>query len=160
MSNSPFRENAKKINQKKDYIRMQVDCDGVRSHSWWKNLVEYGAWQGPGNLRVGPPTPEAVPGIAKLFGTSKEEVCAMIAADWYGVNPNGDVSSRVRRLGPTLEALAEPDADLIEAFARRLARDGGGDRAAKGRSATAEADEEAYRLFEQAAGRGSASSSN
>jgi hypothetical protein len=87
-------------------------------------VVEYGAWKGPSTVRVGPPTPEALTGIAKLFGTSTDQVAAMIATDWYGVDPNGAVSPRVLRLGPTLEALKESDADLIEALARRLTQEG------------------------------------
>lgn len=89
-------------NRTKDYIAMSVDSDRdrVRSHSWWKNLTEWGAWNGPGATRVGPPDPEALPGIAKLFATSVEQVAAMVAADWYGVHPDTELSARTPRPGP------------------------------------------------------------
>jgi hypothetical protein len=121
MSESPFRDTAKEISRTKDYVTMSVECDRARSHAWWKNLVECGAWRGPGT-RVGPPTPEALDGIAKLFGTTVEQVSAMIAADWYGMHPDADVSARALRLGPTLDELDEADAELLEAIARRLTR--------------------------------------
>lgn len=101
---------------------MQHGSDRARSHAWWKNLVEYGAWEGPG-VRVGPPSPEALAGIAKLFGTSEEQVCAMIAADWYGVHPDTELSARTQRLGPVLDKLSDSDADLVEAVAQRLSKD-------------------------------------
>jgi len=124
VSETPFHDHATKIAEKTDFVGMQYGSDNARSHSWWRNLVEYGAWQGPGETRVGPPTPEALAGIAKLFGTSREQVAAMIAADWYGVHQNTDVSARVRRLAPTLDDLTDADADLIESIARRLAQHG------------------------------------
>lgn len=101
---------------------MSVECDRARSHGWWKNAVEYGAWKGPGTNRVGPPDRDAIPGIAKLFGTSEEQVAAMIAADWYGVHPNADISARALRLSPVLDQLTEGDAEIVEALARRLAK--------------------------------------
>lgn len=122
MRREPFRDTARKIAQTKDYLTMSVECNRARSHGWWKNLVEYGAWRGPGNNRVGPPTPEALKGIAVLFGTTEKQVAAMVAADWYGVHPDLDVSTRVLRLGPVLDQLAEPDAELLETLARRLAK--------------------------------------
>ena len=122
MSDTPFRNMAKKIasNNGSDYMAMQYESGRARSHAWWRNVVEHGAWNGPGSTRVGPPDPEAISGIAQLFGTSTEQVCAMIAADWYGVHPDIDVSARVLRLAPLLERLSEDDADLVEALSRRL----------------------------------------
>ena len=110
------------ISRSKDYLTMSVECDRARSHGWWKNLVEYGAWRGPGATRVGPPDPEALPGIAKLFGTTVEQVATMVAADWYEVHPDTAISARALRLGPTLDDLAEADAELVETLAKRLAR--------------------------------------
>jgi len=69
---------------------------------------------------TGPPDREALPGIAKLFGTTTDQVAAMIAADWYGVHPDTDISARALRLGPTLDQLAESDAELVERLAQRL----------------------------------------
>ncbi len=102
---------------------MSVGSDRVRSHGWWRNVVHYGAWNGPGDARVGPPTPEAVDGIAKLFGLDKSHVNAMIAEDWYGVAPTSGPSARVQRLAPLIDKLSEQDADLIEAIIRRISPD-------------------------------------
>jgi hypothetical protein len=121
MINTPFRDTAKKIATKKTYQAMSVEGGEARSHGWWKNLVDHGAWQGPAGTRVGPPTPEALDGIAKLFGTTPEQVAIMIAADWYGVHPNGDMSARVLNLSPIIDELTGADAEMIESLARRLA---------------------------------------
>ncbi|MEV0876613.1 hypothetical protein AB0I85_02120 [Micromonospora echinofusca] len=120
MNDTPFRSMAGKLSAQMDYVTMSVMCDRARSHAWWKNLVEYGAWKGPGG-RVGPPDPEALPGIAKLFGTTEKQVAAMIAADWYGVLPNAEVSTSALNLGPLLDELDESDLELVEALVRRLA---------------------------------------
>lgn len=104
---------------------MSDESDRARSHGWWKNLVDYGPWDGPGSIRVGPPDPDAVGGIAKLFGTSEQRVAEMIAADWYGVQPESDVSNRVLRLAPTLDQLSESDLDLVTKLMGRLAGDVG-----------------------------------
>jgi hypothetical protein len=122
MSTTPFRDTASKIARNMDYLDMSVASKRARSHGWWRNVVEYGAWEGPGNNRVGPPTPDALAGIAALFGTSEEQVSAMIAADWYGVHPDTEVSARALRLSPVLDTLSEHDAELVEALARRLAQ--------------------------------------
>jgi len=121
MSSAPFHDTAKKTARTKDYMAMSFDSQRARSHGWWKNLVEYGAWRGPNGVRVGPPDREALPGIAKLFGTSVEQVAAMVAADWYGVYPDARVSTRALRLSPTLDRLGDRDAELVEKLAERLA---------------------------------------
>ncbi|WP_128558270.1 hypothetical protein [Streptomyces triticagri] len=122
MSSTPFRDTATKVARTSDYITMSVNCDRVRSHSWWKNVVEYGAWEGPGGARVGPPTPEAIDGIAKLFNTTADQVAVMVAADWYGVETDTHLSARMLSLTPVLDSLDEEDAELVETLARRLAR--------------------------------------
>lgn len=99
---------------------MSVECERARSHGWWKNLVDYGAWKGPGSNRVGPPTPEAIRGIAKLFQTTEDQVRAMVAADWYGVVPDTEISARVLQIAPVLDVLDESDAELISKMAHRL----------------------------------------
>jgi hypothetical protein len=123
MSETPFRDVAKKIAESNghDYTAMQYESERARSHAWWRNIVQHGAWNGPGATRVGPPDPEALGGIAELFGTSVEQVSRMVAADWYGVHPDVEVSARVLRLAPVLEELSDSDADLVESVARRLA---------------------------------------
>lgn len=120
MSKYPFRDTARDIARTKDYITMSVESDRARSHGWWRNVVEHGPWRGPGSSRVGPPDPEALPGIAKLFGTTPSQVAVMVAADWYGVYPDTDISGRTLQLGPILDSLNEKDARLVEAVARRL----------------------------------------
>jgi hypothetical protein len=109
-----------------DFLDMSVGSDRARSHGWWRNIVEWGAWNGPGSGRVGPPDPEALPGIAKLFQTTEEQVAAMVAADWYGVHPDTEASARALSLSPTLDKLDEADADLLETLARRLAGESSG----------------------------------
>lgn len=103
-----------------DYIDLAHGCDRARSHTWWKNLLEYGPWRGPNYTRVSPPTPEAITGIAKLFGTTEDQVAAMVAADWYGVHHDG-LSARALRLNPAIDALTEEDAARVEDLIRRLA---------------------------------------
>jgi hypothetical protein len=122
-SATPFRDTAAKIAGDKGYLAMSVGSDGARSHTWWKRLVEYGPWQTRGYGRLGPPDPDALDGIAKLFGTTAEQVAVMVAADWYSVHPTADVSTRVRRLSPLLDRLNEADAELVGALVRRLASD-------------------------------------
>ncbi|MEV6155420.1 hypothetical protein AB0L53_34275 [Nonomuraea sp. NPDC052129] len=122
MSRTPFRDTARAIADRMDYIAMSVGCDRVRSHSWWRNMVEYGAWNGPGAGRVGPPDPEAVIGIAKLFATTPEQVNAMIAADWYGVLPDRELSTRVMGLAPLIDMLNLSDYGLLHNLTLRLAR--------------------------------------
>jgi hypothetical protein len=99
--------------------RMQVESRGARSHAWWRNLVKYGAWDPPGS-RVGPPTPEAIPGIATLFNTTEEQVAAMIAADWYGVQPRSDLSTQAQKIAARLNTLEQEDLDLLDDLVRRL----------------------------------------
>ena len=120
MSSSPFRDMAQKLSATKDYLAMSYESDRARSHGWWRNVVEHGAWAGPGTNRVGPPTPEAIDGIAKLFGTTPERVREMIAADWYGVEKNTEFSARAKRLAPNLDQLSDDDLELVEQLIRRL----------------------------------------
>jgi hypothetical protein len=84
-------------------------------------LVEFGAWNGPGGTRVGPPDPEALDGIAVLFETTPAHVAEMVAADWYGVSSDIQTSPRALRLGPILDSLDDVDAGRIDDLARRLA---------------------------------------
>ncbi|HWO60569.1 MAG TPA: hypothetical protein VNO31_11110 [Umezawaea sp.] len=103
-----------------DYISMSVSSDRARSHGWWRNVVEFDPWDGPGETRVGPPTPEAIQGIAKLFGTTTERVSAMVAQDWYGVGQASGHSSRVARLAHDIDRLSEKNTDLIEQLIKQL----------------------------------------
>jgi len=123
MTHTPFRDAARRLPEarQRDYAAMQVKSDRARSHGWWRNLVEYGAWSGPNATRVAPPDREALTGIAKLFETTEEHVAEMVAADWYGVHPDLEVSPAALRLAPTLAQLGDDDLDLLETIARRLA---------------------------------------
>jgi hypothetical protein len=49
----------------------------------------------------------------------------MIAADWYGVHTETEVSNRALNLSHLLDTLDEEDAGLVETIARRLAGDHG-----------------------------------
>lgn len=119
MKDKPFWATATIVASRMDYVSMQVNSDGARSHGWWRNLVENGPWGG--KSRVGPPGPEALPGIAKLFSTTPEQVAVMIAADWYGVHRDTAVSPRMLRLAPMIDRLDDADAGFVEMLAHRLA---------------------------------------
>jgi hypothetical protein len=76
----------------------------------------------PHGSRVGPPTPEAIPGIAKLFNTTEEQVASMIAVDWYGVQAGAEVSAQAQKIAAVLSTLEQGDLDLVEDLVRRLAK--------------------------------------
>lgn len=100
---------------------MDAESGRARSHGWWRRLVEDGPWgKGYRTGRVGPPDREALGGIARLFGTTPERVAEMIAADWYGVRTEMEMSDRVLNLSHLLDALSDEDAKLVESIARRL----------------------------------------
>jgi hypothetical protein len=125
MIETPFRDTAASLARTKGYLRMQIECDEVRSHTWWKRLVEDGPWGGrAGYGRVTPPERDIIEPIAKMFKTTSERVAEMIAADWYGVNTETEVSNRTRNLSHLLDALNEHDASLVETIARRLIAEG------------------------------------
>jgi hypothetical protein len=134
MSTTPFRDLVQSMIEanRGDYVALQYGCDSARSHSWWRNVDRYGAWGAivsPGYTgsparatRVGPPKPDEIPGIARLFNTTEDQVRRMIAADWYGVPIKNDprTSALVRRLGPVLDQLDRDDVALIELLLSRL----------------------------------------
>ncbi|MFG2976791.1 hypothetical protein ACGFYY_27865 [Streptomyces sp. NPDC048331] len=120
MTSTPFRDTAKALTEHMDYIAMQVGCDRARSHSWWRNIVEHGPWKGQ-QARTAPPTPDEWAGIAKLFGTTEEQVCAMIAADWFGVRPGTEVSARVMQFAPVLDELSEKEAEALGVVVHSMA---------------------------------------
>lgn len=84
-------------------------------------MAENGAWGSGGAGRVGPPTPDQFPGLAKLLGTTKEVVAAMVAADFYGIDTTDGYSARVQRIAPMIDALSPADADMVEAIVGRFA---------------------------------------
>lgn len=99
---------------------MSVAADQARSHSWLKNMAEQGAWGSAGSGRVGPPTPDQFPGLAKLLGTTKEAVAAMVAADFYGIDTGEGHSARVQRMAPMIDSLTDDDGNLVEGLVGRL----------------------------------------
>ncbi|QIK74114.1 hypothetical protein [Nocardioides piscis] len=123
MSTTPFQDAARDVARRTgdDYVRMQVDCEGARSHAWWRNLVRHGAWE-PAGSRVGPPTPEAIPGIAALFSTTEDQVARMIAADWYGVQSEAQASAQAQKIAAVLGTLDQDDLDLVDDLVGRLAK--------------------------------------
>jgi hypothetical protein len=122
MTDTPFWDKARELARKMDYVDMQVGSRRARSHAWWRRMVEYGPWGGgsSGAGRVGPPEREAIPGIAVLFDTTPERVAEMIAADWYGVETDARVSSRVLNLSHLVDGLDDEDVALVEKLVRRL----------------------------------------
>lgn len=123
MSSTPFQDAARDVARRTgdDYVRMQVDSEGARSHAWWRNLVRHGAWE-PAGSRVGPPTPEAIPGIAALFNTTEDQVARMIAADWYGVQSGSAVPAQAEKIAAVLGTLDQEDLDLVDDLVGRLAK--------------------------------------
>jgi hypothetical protein len=123
MTGTPFQDAAREVARRNghDYVTMQVESQGARSHAWWRNLVRHGAWE-PVGSRVGPPTPEAIPGIAALFNTTEDHVADMIAADWYGVQSGSEMSSQTQKIAAVLNTLGRDDLDLVDDLVRRLAK--------------------------------------
>ncbi|MFJ9517828.1 hypothetical protein ACIRPK_06115 [Kitasatospora sp. NPDC101801] len=124
MTTTPFRDMAKKVASSSDYMTMQVRCQRARSHGWWRNVCEYGPWEGPSGSHTGPPKPYQFEGIARLFKVSTDQVARMVAADWYGVPLDGQVSDRASRTVVKIESLSTADAKLAEALIDRLAEAG------------------------------------
>jgi hypothetical protein len=124
MTNTPFQDSLKRIHSSgKDWQDMSYLSDRARSHSWLKNMAENGAWGSAGSGRVGPPTPEEFPGLAKLLGTTTQQVAQMVVTDFYGIDAtDGDYSARMRGLAPMIDSLDDKDAELVEQTVRRLGR--------------------------------------
>ncbi|MGW4961398.1 hypothetical protein ACWEPL_29605 [Nonomuraea sp. NPDC004186] len=119
---TPFRDKVLTLRENGlSYVDMSRESLSVRSDSWWNAVALHGAWGGGPSARVGPPAPETFEGIAHLFRMSKEEVQAMIAADWYGAHPKQQTSSAAQRLEAPLNKLSAKDLNLVESLVRRLA---------------------------------------
>ncbi|MEV1245717.1 hypothetical protein [Nonomuraea sp. NPDC049750] len=119
---TPFRDKVLRLRQDGlSYVDMHRESLGVRSDSWWNAIALHGAWGGGPSARVGPPAPEVFDGIAHLFKVTREEVQAMIAADWYGTHSQQQTSAAVQRLQAPLNQLSDEDLNLVESLVRRLA---------------------------------------
>jgi hypothetical protein len=122
MTSTPLQDSLRQIHRSgKDWVTMSVEADRARSHSWLKNMAEQGAWGDAGAGRVGPPTPDQFRGLAKLLGTTPDQVAAMVCTDFYGLDTGAGYSARVQRLAPAMDGLAESDAALVESLINRLA---------------------------------------
>jgi hypothetical protein len=123
MRQNPFRHAVRELHGRYTYSQICERAGWTRKESWWNNLVLYGPWgDGP---RMFPPDPYAFEGMAALFGVTQQELCEMIAADWYGVYPPPGVSERVQRMQKAINDLTAEDATMVEAMIRRLAYGGG-----------------------------------
>lgn len=121
-THAPFRDKVLVLRENGlSYVDMARESLGVRSDTWWNAIALHGAWGGGPSARVGPPAPETFDGIAHLFRVTKEEVKAMIAADWYGAHSEQHASPAAQRLEAPLSQLSANDLDLVEGLVRRLA---------------------------------------
>ncbi|MFD0001386.1 hypothetical protein ACFVJ4_03040 [Streptomyces sp. NPDC127178] len=115
MTDKPFTRRVQHLFKHITYEQMAEESGGTRSASWWRHV------QLEQSDRFNPPPPKDLPGVAKLFGATEEQVAAMIAHEFYGVTrfPNPR-SERERRFAEDLNALSEEDADLVLRLVKRL----------------------------------------
>jgi hypothetical protein len=114
----PFtdRVNYLRLERKYRYQDLVTRSDEARSSAWFNNLCNSSnPWV------VGPPTLDAIPGLARLFEVSEARVSAMIAEEWYGVGGT-NVSARAHQLAPTLDVLTDDDFARVEDLVTRLAK--------------------------------------
>lgn len=111
-TSDPFASAINRANARMTFNAMEHKCDSVRS-SGWLNRASFGSH------RVSPPTRDCFPGFAKLFDMTRDQVAAMAAESWYGIRIE-DISERVKRIAPALDALNEADAELVERLVARL----------------------------------------
>lgn len=110
----PFRDAIERLhNRGTTYARMARKSGELRSTAWFNNV------KAGGSRLVGPPPPHILHGFARLFDMTWEQVAAMVAESWYGVQTEG-ASERVKRIAPALDALDEADAELVERLVTRL----------------------------------------
>ncbi|MFH9038885.1 hypothetical protein ACH4FA_05910 [Streptomyces sp. NPDC017966] len=115
MPEKPFTSRVQHLFKYFTYEQMAEESGGARSASWWRHV------QLEQTDRFNPPPPKDLPGIAKLFGGTEEQVAAMIAHEFYGVTRFPELrSERERRFARDLNALSEKDADLVLELVKRL----------------------------------------
>lgn len=113
MRYSSFQQAVLKANHNgMTFTTMSYRSNQKRSQVWFNNVAN-------GSSGVNPPPPDIVPDIAKALGITSDQCAALICEGWYQVRSE-EVSARVRRLAPALDALTDADADLIEQLAMRL----------------------------------------
>jgi hypothetical protein len=71
MYDKPFTSRVQHLFKFRTYEQMAEESAGTRSASWWRHV------QLEQTDRYNPPPPKDVPGIAKLFGATAEQVSAM-----------------------------------------------------------------------------------
>ncbi|MET7643887.1 hypothetical protein ABZS83_09625 [Streptomyces sp. NPDC005426] len=115
MTETPFTSRVQHLFKHITYEQMAKECGGTRSASWWRHV------QLEQTDLYSPPPPKDLPGIAKLFGATEEQVAAMIAREFYGVSRYPNLrSERERHFAQDLNALSEEDAALVLDLVKRL----------------------------------------
>jgi hypothetical protein len=109
-----FSARVRQINQYRTLAEMEEACGRVRKASWWGRVARNDETTLP------PFYDDELDGIAMLFGTTREQVRAMITEEWFGV-ASTPASSRIKRLAPQIDTLTDADFDLIQNVANRLA---------------------------------------
>lgn len=117
MTETPFTSRVQHLFKHITYEQMAEESGGTRSASWWRHVhLEQ-------TDLFNPPPPKDLPGIAKLFGTTEEQVAAMIAHEFYGVARYPNLrSERERHFAQDLNALSAEDSDLVLELVKRLNR--------------------------------------
>ncbi|MFE1285977.1 hypothetical protein [Streptomyces sp. NPDC058751] len=115
MTETPFTSRVQHLFKYITYEQMCDQSGGTRSASWWRHVqLEH-------TDLYNPPPPKDIPGIARLFGATEEQVAGMIAREFYGVSRYPNLrSERERHFAPYLNALSEEDADLVLDLVKRL----------------------------------------
>lgn len=113
MEYGPFQNMILTLNQRITYATMAVKCLHVRSDGWFNTVAL-------GYPDIRPPEPKILGQLGRAFGMTQEQVAALVAESWYGVR-SADVSDRVRKLAPAIDALDDESAELVGALVARLA---------------------------------------
>ncbi|MGY4978036.1 hypothetical protein ACWCYL_12855 [Streptomyces sp. 900105755] len=115
MTEKPFTSCVQHLFKHLTYEQMAEESGGTRSASWWRHV------QLEQTDRFNPPPPKDLPGIAKLFGATEEQVAAMIAHEFYGITRFPNLrSERERRFAKDLNSLSDEDADLVLRLVKSL----------------------------------------
>jgi hypothetical protein len=118
MTEKPFTRRVQHLFKYLTYEQMAEESGGTRGASWWRHV------QLEQTDRFIPPPPKDLPGIAKLFGGTEEQVAAMIAHEFYGVTRFPNLrSERELRFAKDLNALSEEDTELMLELVKRLNRE-------------------------------------
>lgn len=109
----PFRDFLYAVHsQDVPFIHFEQASEGARSHSWFRDLVRGDRWA------VRPPTPEAFPGLQKLFQVDEESLMLMIVEEWYRVTP--EVEPESLALARRIQQLKAEDYEIVVTFLDRV----------------------------------------